>query len=95
MSLHHSDVEDIQPTIADGLGKSMNLLWEARKVKLHHDVAVMAWALSVDKQVREDVKNRMRGEHRDALEREFTKFFVVEPDTDIPQKIEKFWLEFK
>ena len=95
MSLHHSDVEDIQPTIADGLGKSMNLLWEARKVKLHHDVAVMAWALSVDKQVREDVKNRMRGEHRDAIERVLTKFFVVEPDTDIPQKIEKFWLEFK
>ncbi|KAL7553443.1 hypothetical protein ACHAWF_016726 [Thalassiosira exigua] len=83
-----SDFEDIQPTIADGLGKITNLLWEARKVKLHHDAAVIAWALSVDKQVREDVNNRMTGKYHDAIERVLTIFFV-ELDTDIPQKIEK------
>ena len=52
-------------------------------------------ALSVDKEVREDVGKRMQGIHCDAIERVISKFYAVDPDADIPTKIERFWIEFK
>ncbi len=48
----------------------MNLnAWHRCKSKLEHDCAIAGWALSVIPEMRDDIKKRMIGIHRDALER--------------------------
>jgi hypothetical protein len=73
----------------------MKLLWAARKDLLEHDIAVIAWALSVDKEVRDDVSKRLTGKHRDTIERVIAKFYSVDPDANVPELTDIFWVEFK
>ncbi len=42
--------------------------WHRLKSKLEHNYAITGWALSVIPEVRDGVKKRMIGIHRDALE---------------------------
>ena len=73
----------------------MSQIWAARLPSLEHDVAITAWALSVDKDVRIDVSKRLTGKQRDAIERVIVKYYSVEVDADVPAILEKFWTEFK
>ena len=42
--------------------------WNRRRKKIKHEYAIAGWALSVVGEVWIDVRERMRGEHRDAIE---------------------------
>lgn len=77
--------------------------WKSRQDKLNHDWAIVGWALSVSEDVREDVKERMTGGHRDAIERVITRMFQHPchfkisglDTTDMGAIIGTFWEEFK
>lgn len=90
------------------MGQTFVKLWRARKPKLEHDFAVCAWALCVLPEVRADVKDRMTGEHRKAIERVVKKLHVPPcPNTATARKntpvanmgpeaiVDLFWDEFK
>ena len=51
------------------LGGQVKKLWNNRKKRLEHDDAITAWALCVMPEVRQDVADRMTGEHNDAMAR--------------------------
>jgi hypothetical protein len=50
-------------------GRTVLFHWNRRRTKIEHEYATAGWALSVVSEVRIDVRERMRGEHRDAIER--------------------------
>ena len=52
-------------------------LWHRRKHLIDSDFAITAWACSIVPVVREDVKARMNGNHRDAIERVIKKIYHV------------------
>ena len=65
-SFHGSgDDEEDDPS----LGGQVKKLWNNRKKRLEHDDAITAWALCVMPEVRQDVADRMTGEHNDAMAR--------------------------
>ena len=49
-------------------GRTVLSHWNRRRKKIEHEYAIAGWALSVVGEVRIDVRERMRGEHRDAIE---------------------------
>ena len=59
------------------MGDMVLCAWNARKGKLEHDFAILGWVLSVDPRVRDDVRVRMRGDHRDAVNRLIVKLHVA------------------
>ena len=80
----------------DQLGDLIVESWRERREKLCHDVAIFAWTLSIDEVVRKDVAERMTGEHRDAVERVLTKFYLAaDPEANIDELIDFYWDEFK
>ncbi len=76
--------------------------WRRRKSKLEHDYAIAGWALSVIPEVMDDVKKRMIGIHRDALEQVVIKLHMSPcPNPNKKAKsysskqlIHQFWKEF-
>ena len=77
------------------IGDKIQGLWDARRILLENDIAIIAWALSVDKDIRYDVSKRLGGKHRDAIERVIAKFYSIDPDAKVPELTELFWTEFK
>lgn len=51
------------------LGSKILWHWEHRKVKIEHAYAITGWALCIMIEVHEDVRNRLNGEHRTAMEK--------------------------
>ncbi|KAL7530156.1 hypothetical protein ACHAXR_005436, partial [Thalassiosira sp. AJA248-18] len=78
-----------------GLANAVVASWDKRKANLDHDVAITAWALSVDADVRKDVATRMTGADRDAIERYITKLYAHDVEANVPKVIDDFWTEFK
>ena len=77
--------------------------WTARKGKLEHDWAILGWVLSVDPEVRVDVRERITGDHRDAVERLIVKLHThpsPKPNRESQgmgddKLIRTFWNEYK
>ena len=83
------------------MGDMVLRAWNARKGKLEHDFAILGWVLSVDPRVRDDVRVRMRGDHRDAVNRLIVKLHVAPcPNRDAvglsnDELVRIFWKEYK
>ena len=77
--------------------------WNKCKHHIEHEYSIGAWALCVMGPVRTDVRDRLTGEHRDAIERVVTRLHVPPcPNlnsivlTMMPHEIiDTFWNEFK
>lgn len=97
------DVSEGQEVSHSGLGGLMALSWCTRKVKLEHDYAITGWALSVMPEVYKDARERLTGEHRDAIERVVRKLFKYPYTNHIlevqgmteDEIVDTFWDEFK
>ncbi len=69
---------------------------------MEHDYAIAGWALSIVPYVRKDVEERMKGEHRDAVERVVVKLHLQpcpNPDKEVStwneaQILDVFWKEY-
>ncbi len=77
--------------------------WCKRKTKIEHPYAIAAWALCVMKDVHEDVRLRLPGAERDAIE-EVVKRLHLPPfpnksvdfsKTSLAEIVDTFWNEFK
>ena len=88
-----ADDED-QDMEATGLGDKILARWNVRKASLIHDVSITAWALAISPEIREDVKKRLSGDDRNAIEQYITSLFANDSDCDVPTKIDTFWNEF-
>lgn len=77
--------------------------WEHRKIKIEHEYAITAWALCVMDDVREDVRARLIGEHRIAMEKVVKRLHLPPCPNQHPevmsmteaQIVDVFWDEFK
>ena len=77
--------------------------WEHRKIKIEHEYAITAWALCVMDDVREDVRVRLIGEHRLAMEKVIKRLHLPPCPNQHPevmsmteaQIVDVFWDEFK
>jgi len=84
-------------------GRTVLAHWNRRRKKIEHEYAIAGWALSVVGEVRIDVCERMRGEHRDAIERVIRRLHVAPCANSHPdivrmteaEIIDTFWNEFK
>ena len=84
-------------------GRSVLFHWNRRRKKIEHEYAIAGWALSIVSEVRIDVRERMRGEHRDAIECVIRRLHVApcantHPDIASMSEaeiIDTFWNEFK
>jgi hypothetical protein len=84
-------------------GRTVLFHWNRRRTKIKHEYATTGWALSVVSEVRIDVREWMRGEHRDAIERVISRLNVAPCANTHPdivsmseaQIIDTFWNEFK
>ena len=84
-------------------GRTVLFHWNRRRKKIEHEYAITGWALSVVSEVRIDVRERMRGEHRDAIERVIRRLHVApcantHPDIVSMSEaviVDTFWNEFK
>ena len=96
-----SEMEDEAMDVSMGLEVLSH--WDKRKVRLEHEYAITGWALSVMAEVREDVKQRMSGIHRDAIEKVVKRLHHPPcPNKNFPsasmnvsQIVDLFWDEFK
>jgi hypothetical protein len=61
-----SDAEEAVKTMS--FGEAILEHWNRRKTKVEHAYSITAWALYVMKEICEDVRVRMIGTHRDAIE---------------------------
>jgi hypothetical protein len=79
-----------------GLGAHVMASWRNRCESMINDLAIAAWMLSPVPEIRQDVKDNMKGEHKDALERVLVNWFRHEVGGDQAERemIEKFWEEF-
>jgi hypothetical protein len=96
-----SDAEEAVKTMS--FGEAILEHWNRRKTKVEHAYSITAWALCVMTEIREDVRVRMIGTHRDAIE-EVVKRLHLPPclnkrvdlsamtTADI---VDTFWNEFK
>jgi hypothetical protein len=57
---------------ATGLGDKILPRWNVRKASLVHDVSITAWALAISPEIREDLKKRLSGDDRNAIEEYIT-----------------------
>ena len=88
---------------AMSFGRTVLSHWNRRRKKIEHEYAIAGWALSVVGEVRIDVRERMRGEHRDAIECVIRRLHVApcansHPDIHSMSEaeiIDTFWNEFK
>ncbi len=64
----NSDSDEAKDESSTGLRHMILKLWFARKSKLEHDYAIAGWALSIVSYLRDDMEERMKGKHRDAVE---------------------------
>ena len=84
-------------------GRQVLWHWNRRKKRIEHEYAITGWALSVVDEVRKDVRARMRGEHRDAIESVVRHLHVMpcaNTNTDVlsmtpVEIVDQFWNEFK
>ena len=84
-------------------GRTVLFHWNRRRKKIEHEYAIAGWALSIVGEVRIDVRERMRGEHRDAIECVIRRLHVApcansHPDINSMSEaeiIDTFWNEFK
>ena len=60
------DAEEVEKTMS--FGETILEHWNRRKTKVEHAYSITAWTLCVMKEIREDVRLRMIGTHRDAIE---------------------------
>ena len=68
-------------------------IWHRRKHRVDSDFAITAWACSIVPQIRDDVKARMDGNHRESIEKVIAKLYV--DDDRAPEEIcHKFWMQF-
>ena len=58
-------------------GRTVLFHWNRRRKKIQHEYAIAGWALSIVGEVRIDAHERMRGEHRDAIERVVRRLHVA------------------
>ena len=67
--------------------------------KVTHDFAVTAWVCSIHPDIVEDVKDRMTGFHRNAIERSLRQLLSYEvddeEDREVNWKVDLFWDELK
>ena len=86
--------------LLDGFAGDLMTIWYRRKQRIESDFAITGWIVSVLEPVRADVKARMNGEHRDAVERVVAKMLMAN-DAGIgdPRPVEivlnEFWEQFK
>ena len=84
-------------------GRQVTWHWNKRKQRIEHEYSIAAWALCVMASVWTDVRERLTGEHRDAIEKVVTRLHVPpcpNPNptvhTMLPHEIiDTFWNEFK
>ena len=65
------------------LGDKILAAFQKRTKKVVSDFAILAWILSVKPEIREDVKERCVGKHRDAAERVIKKLYAHDVDADM------------
>ena len=75
-------------------------IWCHRRNNIESDFAIAGWICSVMEPVRADVKARMNGDHREAVERVIVKMFQPSDDglgDTRPMEIvlNEFWEQFK
>ena len=95
--------EDAAEGAPQTLGANILSCWEHRKRNLDHDYAIAGWLLCVMPEVRADVKDRIEGSHREAIERVVERLHLppcpnkrVNIDEMSPSDIvDKFWSEYK
>lgn len=95
------DEEPVEP-VPMGLGDKFKGCWAARKVNLDHDYAIAGWALCVMPEVMADVKKRMNGSHRLAIERVVERLHLApcpNPKVDLSKMtvadiVDQFWNEW-
>jgi hypothetical protein len=88
---------------AMSFGRTVLSHWNGRRKKIEHEYAIAWWALSVVGEVPIDVREQMRGEHRDAIECVIRRLYVdpcanSHPDIRSMSEaeiIDTFWNEFK
>lgn len=100
-----SEDEDIvdTPAVNDSLSALMTSLWQKRRQKLDHDMAITAWALCISPEVIADCQERMTGHHRDAIERTVRKLHAVPGVNTCPgiegmtvdEIVDEWWNEYK
>ena len=77
--------------------------WNKRKQRIEHECSITAWALCIMRPVRNDVRDRLTGEHHDAIEKVVTCLHVppcLNPNPAVltiltHMIIDTFWNEFK
>ena len=72
-----SDAEEAVKTMS--FGEAILEHWNRRKTKVEHAYSITAWALCVMKEIREGVRVRMIGTHRDAIEEVLDSGFTTKP----------------
>lgn len=83
------------------LGDQVASLWNKRKERLENDYAFAGWGCCVMPEVMADCALRMKGEHRDAIERVVIKLHTIPcPNENVkgmtmPEIVDTFWNEFK
>ena len=61
---------------ADDLGSKIRATWTQRNQTLDSDFAFTAWTLDIKSEVRKDMRKRMRGHGREAVERVIQKLYA-------------------
>jgi hypothetical protein len=92
--------EDEEPSL---FGDLLAMSWKIHKVKLDHDYSIIGWVLSIMLEVYKDAKERLTGEHRDAVEHVVMKLFTYPYPNKFPdlqglsedEIVDLFWDEFK
>ena len=72
-----------------------SLLLGINEKNVNSNYAIAAWALCVRSEIREDVKNRLAGDHRIAIEGVIQKLYSHNFDANVTLLIDTFWDEHK
>jgi hypothetical protein len=102
-SVVSSASKDEEANESFSLGSKILWHWEHRKVKIEHEYAITGWALCVMIEVHQDVRERLNGEHRDAMEKVIKHLHLPPCPNQHPevlqmteaQIVDVFWDEFK
>ncbi len=87
----------------NSLGRQLIRHWDHRRVKLEHDYSIAGWVLCILPEVQQDVKARLNGDHRDAIERVVERLHIppcANPNEKVcamamADVVDTFWKEFK
>ena len=92
-----------ESVVTMSFGASVRWHWDKRKTKIEHPYAMAAWALCVMEDVREDVRLRLKGAERDAIEDVVKRLHLAPcPNMSVDllimssaEIVDTFWNEFK